>query len=161
MEFSREFMDKIRESFGDLETIYPNLAGLEILLGMEMDDILRKTVEEESRFFSINKEDLDECIKKLNEKIKAGDTITAADIFESRGFDQDTAPDYKHAATGKPTRKVYEDLSYIASMESTRCRMLIDKLKATIELLDAQQKYYDTMSMIECDNEHFGFDLSI
>lgn len=136
MEFSREFMDKIRESFGDLETIYPNLAGLEILLGMEMDDIHRKTVEE-------------------------GDTVTVADIFESLGFDRDIAPDYKQAATGKPARKVYEDLSYIAAMESTRCRMLIDKLKATIELLDAQQKYYDTMSMIERDNEHFGFDLSI
>lgn len=61
----------------------------------------------------------------------------------------------------EPTWKMYNELAYISSMERTRCFMLIDKLKAISDLLEAQTKYYEAVSLIERDNEMFGFDLSI
>lgn len=61
----------------------------------------------------------------------------------------------------KPLYKTYEDLACGSAFEEVRCRLLIKKLKATVELLSAQQQYYDAMSDIARDNEMFGFDLSI
>ncbi len=143
-----EIADKIRSAFDDQDEFYSWTIGAEVLAGI-MED---------------------ESIKKFNEQLKKGDTITAADIFESLGLDRESAPDFefkpskktnKPKKSVKPAYKTYEDLAYISAMESSRCHMLIDKLKAYINLLDAQQQYYEEMSVIERDNEMFGFDLSI
>ncbi len=61
----------------------------------------------------------------------------------------------------KPKWKIYQDLSYLSSVESVHCTMLIQALEAKKKLLDAQTEYFDTMSNIECDNEMFGFYLNL
>lgn len=155
MKTSKELVDKLRNLLGDQYELYPWVT--EVLAGI-MED------ETQSKVFATNKNFLDECIKKLNEQLKEGNTITAADIFESLGFERESAPDVKFEPSKKPVKpvyKTYEDLAYISAMEATRCHMLIDKLTATIDLLDAQQQYYEAMSIIERDNEMFGFDLDI
>jgi len=111
-----------------------------------------------------------ECNKKFDEQLEESNTVTIGDILESRGFyafNRESTPDFelepskKAGKTKKPVYKVYENLAYISSMEATRCHMLIDKLKATIDLLNAQNQYYEVMSNIERENEMFGFDLNI
>lgn len=118
---------------------------------------------DEMHLWTNNPEILDEYIKKFNEQLEEGNAVMAADIFESLGFERESAPNFesKHKKSTKPVYKIYEDLAYISAMEATRCHLLIDKLKAIINLLNAQQQYYDAMSVIERDNDMFGFDLSI
>ena len=163
MKMSKEIMDKFRNALGDQDVLCPWAIGVEVLAGIVED-------EEQPKVFTTNKNFLDECIKKFNEQLEEGNTVTAADIFESLGFERESAPDVefkpskkanKPKKSVKPVYKIYEDLAYISAMEATRCHMLIDKLKATIDFLDAQQQYYEAMSVIERDNEMFGFDLSI
>lgn len=157
MKMSKEVMDKFRNALGDQDVLCPWAIGVEVLAGIAED-------EEQPITFTTNKNFLDECVKKFNEQLEEGNTVTAADIFESLGFERESAPDFKfksYKKAIKPIYKTYEDLAYISAMETTRCHMLIDKLKATIDLLDAQQQYYEAMSIIERDNETFGFDLSI
>lgn len=86
------------------------------------------------------------------------EVLTGILVMEDEEQDKVSATDKKST---KPLYKTYEDLAYISAMEATRCHMLIDKLKATIDLLDAQQKYYEAISAIERDNASFGFDLDI
>lgn len=157
MKMSKEVTDKFRNALGDQDVLCPWAIGMEVLAGIAED-------EEQPITFATNKNFLDECVKKFNEQLEEGNTVTAADIFESLGFERESAPDFKfksYKKAIKPSYKNYEDLAYISAMETTRCHMLIDKLKATIKLLDAQQQYYEAMSIIERDNETFGFDLSI
>ena len=164
MKMSKELMDKARDILNDQDELYSWVICAEVLASM-MEN------EEYFKFSPIaNKSFLDECVKKFNEQLEEGNTVTAADIFESLGFERESAPDFefkpsekasKSKKSVKPVYKTYNDLAYISGMEATRCHMLIDKLKATINLLDAQQEYYEVMSTIERDNETFGFDLSI
>ena len=86
------------------------------------------------------------------------EVLTGILVMEGGEQDKVSATDKKSA---KPIYKTYEDLAYISATEATRCRMLIDKLNATIDLLNAQEQYYNAMSIIERDNETFGFDLDI
>lgn len=117
---------------------------------------------EQPKVFVTEKKYLDDFIKKFNEQLEEEHIVTATDIFESLEFEfKPSEKASKSKKSTKPVYKTYEDLAYISAMEATRCHMLINKLKATIELLDAQQQYYDAMSIIERDNETFGFDLSI
>lgn len=139
---SKEIMDKFRNIFSDQDEIYPWVIGAEVLAG----------------------------IMKNEDQLEEGNTVTAADIFESLRFEQESASNFgskpskkddKPKKSTKPVYKIYEDLAYISAMEATRCHILIDKLKAIIDLLNAQQQYYEAMSVIERDNDMFGFDLSI
>ena len=147
MKTSKEFTDKLCNVFDDRDELAEYLTGI-----------------------VKNKAFLDEFVKKLNEQLEENGIVTPADISELLGFERESVPDFKFKPSDKaskpkkstkPVYKTYEDLAYISAMETTRCHMLIDKLKATIKLLDAQQQYYEAMSIIERDNETFGFDLSI
>lgn len=53
------------------------------------------------------------------------------------------------------------DLAYSAGMEKCRLELIIKKLKATVNLLEAQAKYYDELASIEDANELFNFDLDL
>ena len=86
------------------------------------------------------------------------EVLTGIMVMEDEEQDKVSATDKKST---KPLYKTYEDLAYISAMEAARCGMLINKLKATIDLLNAQQQYYEAISTIERDNESFGFDLDI
>ena len=163
MKMSKELRDKIRNVLEDQDELYPWTIAAEVLACI-MED------EGQSTIFVTKKNFLDECVKKFNEPYEEGNAVTAADIFEVFGFERASEQDLKFKPSDKaskpkkstkPVYKTYEDLAYISSMEATRCHMLIDKLKATIDLLDAQQKYYEAISTIERDNEMFGFDLGI
>lgn len=149
MKTSKELMDKLCNALntGDQDEL------TEVLMGIVKDKAFH-----------------DEFVKKLNEELEKNGILTTTDISKSLGFEQESAPVFKFnpstksskpKKSTKPVYKTYEDLAYISAMETTRCHMLIDKLKATIKLLDAQQQYYEAMSIIERDNETFGFDLSI
>lgn len=60
----------------------------------------------------------------------------------------------------KTMDQVYSQAACKASMESSRCEVLIQELEARKKLLDAISEYYDTMSSIERENVMFRFDLS-
>lgn len=155
MKMSKELMDKVRNVLDSQDELCPWIIGAEVLAAI-MENA------EQPKVFVTEKKYLDDFIKKFNEQLEEEHIVTATDIFESLEFE--FKPSEKASMpkkSTKPVYKTYEDLAYISAMEATRCHMLINKLKATIELLDAQQQYYDAMSVIERDNETFGFDLSI
>lgn len=111
---------------------------------------------------AISKEIMDKIRDALNDQGELHPWVIGAEvlagIMEGEEQDKVSATDKKST---KPLYKTYEDLAYISAMEAARCGMLINKLKATIDLLNAQQQYYEAISAIERDNESFGFDLDI
>ena len=156
MKMSKELADKLRSVLEDQDEVCPWTVSAEVLASI-MDD-------EERTNIVTQKEFLDKCIEKFNKQLEENGILTLADIYELFGFEQESAPDFEFKLSKKPSKpvyKIYEDLAYGSSIETTRCHMLIDKLKATIDLLNAQQQYYEAISAIERDNEQFGFDLNI
>lgn len=115
-----------------------------------------------------NHDFIDECCKKFNDRINAGECVTAVDLFDALGFEYDAAFDiiFKKPVdkekSSEPLHKTYRDIAYGAMLEAARCDLLIRKLEITRELMKAEEAYFDAMSELEQENDsYFGFDLSI
>jgi len=166
---SKEFADKCMAELdriikeGDIDKVVDYMSRtMNALYTDPFDDTPACSTQEKSHSF------LDECVKKFNDRINAGEWVTVADMWKPLGFEYDATPNVgfkkpvNKPKSAEPLHKTYHDLAYGAMLEAARCDMLIRKLEITRDLMRAQEAYFDAMSELEQENSTtFGFDLSI